>query len=129
MISITSPANYFNVSFSCCCQVRRAIDGLSRRTLKSGRFNSNTAECNGRKVNKDFLRSEELYAKESPHNRLTADQLLIVGKHDLAISKGQFTYDDPATGYKVFTRLRHFLRGSCCGNGCRHCIYDHENVL
>lgn len=33
-------------------------------------------------------------------------------------------YIDAATGYSVFTE--HFLekRGSCCGNGCRHCPYD-----
>jgi hypothetical protein len=23
----------------------------------------------------------------------------------------------------VFTELYHFLRGYCCGNGCRHCVY------
>ncbi|WP_447642334.1 MULTISPECIES: cysteine-rich CWC family protein [Chitinophagaceae] len=25
--------------------------------------------------------------------------------------------------YWVFTELYHYLRGSCCGNGCRHCVY------
>lgn len=24
----------------------------------------------------------------------------------------------------VFTTLFHLERGSCCGNGCRHCPYD-----
>lgn len=24
----------------------------------------------------------------------------------------------------VFTALFHIERGSCCGNGCRHCPYD-----
>lgn len=28
----------------------------------------------------------------------------------------------------VFTALYHRSRGSCCGNGCRHCPYGHENV-
>ena len=23
----------------------------------------------------------------------------------------------------VFTELYHLLKGSCCGNGCRHCVY------
>jgi hypothetical protein len=23
----------------------------------------------------------------------------------------------------VFTELYHFLRGTCCGSGCRHCAY------
>lgn len=25
--------------------------------------------------------------------------------------------------YWVFTELYHYLRGNCCGNGCRHCVY------
>ena len=24
----------------------------------------------------------------------------------------------------IFTALAHILRGSCCGNGCKHCPYD-----
>jgi hypothetical protein len=31
-------------------------------------------------------------------------------------------------GYVVFTEQYHLDKGSCCGNGCRHCPYDHENV-
>ncbi len=23
----------------------------------------------------------------------------------------------------IFTELYHILKGSCCGNGCRHCVY------
>ena len=36
-----------------------------------------------------------------------------------------FYYED---GLMVLTG--HFLgkRGYCCGNACRHCPYDHENV-
>jgi len=26
-------------------------------------------------------------------------------------------------GAFVFTELYHLLRGYCCGNGCRHCVY------
>jgi hypothetical protein len=26
-------------------------------------------------------------------------------------------------GFWVFTELYHFLRGNCCGSGCRHCVY------
>jgi hypothetical protein len=28
----------------------------------------------------------------------------------------------------VFTAWYHLKRGECCGNGCRHCPYDHVNV-
>jgi len=31
-------------------------------------------------------------------------------------------------GYMVLTEAFHLARGSCCGNACRHCPYDHENV-
>ena len=48
--------------------------------------------------------------------------------HRDAVQNLYFTYDDPETGLKVITRLRHFLKGSCCGNACRHCIYNHEAV-
>jgi len=31
-------------------------------------------------------------------------------------------------GFMVFTERFHAARGSCCGNACRHCPYDHEAV-
>jgi len=37
-------------------------------------------------------------------------------------------YFDPELGLWVTTREAHLKRGYCCGNGCRHCPYDHENV-
>jgi len=32
-------------------------------------------------------------------------------------------------GFMVFTEKYHQARGSCCGNSCRHCPYEHVNVL
>ena len=32
-------------------------------------------------------------------------------------------------GKWVFTEWFHLKRGDCCGRGCRHCPYDHKNVL
>ena len=29
-------------------------------------------------------------------------------------------------GYFVFTKLYHFLKGTCCGNSCRHCAYGNS---
>lgn len=37
-------------------------------------------------------------------------------------------YFDPELGLWVMTREAHLKRGYCCGNGCRNCPYDHENV-
>lgn len=48
--------------------------------------------------------------------------------HAKACQAGQKSYKDPTTGYNVFTELAHKDRGKCCGSGCRHCPYSHENV-
>ena len=37
-----------------------------------------------------------------------------------------FYFDE--SGLMVLTKDFHLKRGFCCGNGCRHCPYDHENV-
>ena len=31
-------------------------------------------------------------------------------------------------GLMVLTERYHLSRGACCGNRCRHCPFDHENV-
>ncbi len=31
-------------------------------------------------------------------------------------------------GKFVLTERYHLRRGHCCGNGCRHCPFDHESV-
>jgi hypothetical protein len=31
-------------------------------------------------------------------------------------------------GLMVFTATYHLKRGYCCGNGCRHCPWNHMNV-
>jgi diphthamide synthase (EF-2-diphthine--ammonia ligase)/ABC-type Fe3+-hydroxamate transport system substrate-binding protein len=48
--------------------------------------------------------------------------------HKEACERGVHQYNDPATGYQVFTEVAHKARGKCCGSGCRHCPYNHENV-
>lgn len=41
-----------------------------------------------------------------------------------AILEGKSAYDDPVTGYKVFTS-KELSKRPCCGNICRHCPYGH----
>ena len=48
--------------------------------------------------------------------------------HALAVAEGCDTYVDPVTEYDVFTSAYLLRRGVCCGSGCRHCPFDHENV-
>jgi Family of unknown function (DUF5522) len=31
-------------------------------------------------------------------------------------------------GYMVLTEKYHLDKGYCCGNGCKHCPFDFENV-
>lgn len=31
-------------------------------------------------------------------------------------------------GYIVLTKKFHLKKGFCCGNGCRHCPYQYQNV-
>ena len=33
------------------------------------------------------------------------------------------------SGLMVFTEKYHLERGYCCGNGCRNCPYNYENVV
>ena len=51
-----------------------------------------------------------------------------VEAHAAAVAHGLQTYDDPTTGYTVFTELAHRARGGCCGRMCRHCCYGWRNV-
>lgn len=51
---------------------------------------------------------------------LSDEEKEIVKTHKEAVMNGHFTYVDPKTKYKVMTRLKHYLRGTCCGNACRH---------
>ena len=37
-------------------------------------------------------------------------QVEVVEAHQRAVASGHFTYDDPATGLRVMTRLRHHLK-------------------
>eukprot|EP00959_Pyramimonas_sp_CCMP1952_P392203 8218366-Pyramimonas_sp.AAC.1 len=48
--------------------------------------------------------------------------------HRCAVKGGQLAYIDPSTGYTVYTQLAALERGRCCGSGCRHCPYDHQQV-
>ena len=46
---------------------------------------------------------------------------------EACMNKADF-YKDPTTGYSVYTEYAIKKRGKCCGSGCRHCPYNHENM-
>ncbi|MEP6616906.1 MAG: DUF5522 domain-containing protein [Ginsengibacter sp.] len=42
------------------------------------------------------------------------------------VANDDYYFDDH--GFMVFTAAYLLRRGTCCGNGCRHCPYYFENV-
>ncbi|KAF9165297.1 hypothetical protein DFQ26_000345 [Actinomortierella ambigua] len=48
--------------------------------------------------------------------------------HRIACEGNHKFYTDPKTGYSVMTELLHRDREYCCGNACRHCPYEYQNV-
>eukprot|EP00088_Acartia_fossae_P054737 TRINITY_DN6313_c0_g1_i6.p1 TRINITY_DN6313_c0_g1~~TRINITY_DN6313_c0_g1_i6.p1 ORF type:complete len:149 (-),score=22.03 TRINITY_DN6313_c0_g1_i6:51-497(-) len=81
-----------------------------------------------RKMREEFWKREAELESKVDYAKLSKEEKEIHLAHRTAVEDYHFTYDDPETGLKVITRLRHFLKGTCCGNACRHCVYDHENV-
>ena len=75
-----------------------------------------------------YFAFEKGWETKVDYNLLNAKEKLIHLKHKEAIEGLHWTYIDPDTGLKVITRFRHYLKGTCCGNACRHCVYDHEAV-
>jgi hypothetical protein len=55
-------------------------------------------------------------------------QQVVERLHDEACARGDYFYRDPATGYIVFTRIKHEARGYCCKSGCRHCAYGYQKT-
>ena len=47
---------------------------------------------------------------------------------DDACRRHESSYTDPDSGYHVFTAFGLQQRENCCGSGCRHCPFAHENV-
>ena len=89
--------------------VRHASDSLRERITEGNRS-----------IRERFAAREKEWEALVDVRLLRPEDLRIREAHKGAVAQGHFTYNDPTTGYRVMTRLRHFLRGSCCGNACRH---------
>ena len=68
-----------------------------------------------------FWEAEKAWDATIDWEKLSDREIKIVLAHKEAVVNGHFTYDE-GQGLKVITRLRHFLKGTCCGNACRHVI-------
>lgn len=81
---------------------------------------SSSSSCWTETATKDrFIEEEKAWDAKVQWDSLSPEEAEIVRAHKRAILNELTTYDDDK-GRKVKTRLDHFLRGSCCGNGCRH---------
>ena len=47
----------------------------------------------------------------------------MLAAHEAAVRERRPGYLDPVSGLFVLTAATHLTRGTCCGNGCRHCPY------
>ncbi|KAG0232549.1 hypothetical protein B0O80DRAFT_429291 [Mortierella sp. GBAus27b] len=70
----------------------------------------------------------KIHAREQPKSQADLDKEKWQEAHRLACEGNRKMYIDPKTGYSVMTELLHRRRGYCCGNACRHCPYNQENV-
>ena len=75
-----------------------------------------------------YLNFEREFESKVDYSQLTDKEKAIHQLHKEAVEEFKWTYIDPESGNKVNTRFRKFCLDKCCGSGCRHCIYDHENV-
>lgn len=66
-------------------------------------------------------------APHEPHpTRLAPDapgRAEILAAHAAAVAGGEAAYLDPETGLFTLTSVYLAERGTCCGQGCRHCPY------
>ena len=79
-------------------------------------------------IREAYLDFERDWENKVKYELLTEKEKLIHLKHKEAIEDFHWTYIDPESGNKAITRFRHYLKKKCCGNACRHCIYNHEQV-
>jgi len=70
--------------------------------------------------------NEQRSMREPHQGRLPLDhprRAEVLAEHDRALAAGATGYRDPVSGFFVMTATYLAARGTCCGNGCRHCPY------
>ena len=99
-----------------------------RRTLEQRLLAQTNPTKFQKELRQKFLALEHQLRVDVMTSELSDSDKCIQIAHDRAVRNWELMYDDPVTNLKVMTRWRHFLKGECCGSGCRHCIYQHEKV-
>ena len=109
-------------------RIRQALEQRKLEALQSVDDPSSAAPRTSADLAKTFLAGEAAREAAVDETRLTDADKEIRVRHRAAAAALEQLYEDPKTGLMVVTRWKHFLKGKCCGNACRHCIYDHERV-
>jgi len=81
------------------------------------------------KKRQEFIEAERERQSKVDFSRLSPKEAELHQLHKEAVEALKFTYEDPYLGLKVVTTYRHTLKGTCCGQACRHCVYQHEAVF
>lgn len=71
---------------------------------------------------------EKCQITNADYTNLNSEERDIYMRHLKAVRERHLNYKDPKTGYVVMTVSQLLLNGKCCGNGCRHCPYQHQNA-
>ncbi|PSN36031.1 hypothetical protein C0J52_21429 [Blattella germanica] len=102
-------------------EVEKTTQGEAGKTTqgKAGKT-TQVKDAQQQERRRKFWEQEKKFEAGVDYSRLNETEKLIHKMHAEAVERGHFTYDDPENGDRVFTRLRHFLKGSCCGSACRH---------
>jgi len=107
------------------------------KLMSSGSSNTNTRRDETRariqedlmKKRQEFIEAEKERQSKVDFSRLSPKEAELHQLHKEAVEALKFTYEDPYLGLKVVTTYRHTLKGTCCGQACRHCVYQHEAVF
>lgn len=76
-------------------------------------------------LKKELKVTIDAYVKEVKEGKRKNEAFRFV-KHSKSLVEELDYYME--NGLFVLTEWFHLKRGYCCGNGCRHCPYDHVNV-
>lgn len=107
--------NYFLLTYKNCLHVQNR--SCMKSNVVSGIQSVGTEYA---ELRKKFWELEKVIERNVNYCLLTEKEKEIHKAHNEAVKKGHFSYDDPFTKEKILTRLRHFLKNTCCGKACRH---------
>ena len=93
---------------------------LQKRSFIKSNITVKNVSPEYKKLREKFWELEKIMESNVKYDLLTEKEKKIHKTHNEAVKKGHFSYDDPFTNEKVLTRLRHFLKSTCCGKACRH---------